>query len=292
MVGGSPVRRVAGHVPPGFVPVVHLPVHAGDPDDDRADTVEIFAFGQDEDVARPGGRIENAQNGVIRTDLYFMLQLYGVTDKNELEKYWALALAGREKGWWEKYRDVIVESLGDYIAFESSADQVRTWSLGTVHGLLQTEAYARETFAAGKKRTPEEIDRVVLARIERQKRLTIGDLSMWAIIDETVLTRPVGGATVLRGQLDHFLGLPDAVTLQVVPVGTTWHPGLSSAFTLMSFTDYPEVAFVDGPMQDRYVEAADEVAGYILMFDQLRAAGANPRESRRMIEAARERIDP
>jgi hypothetical protein len=237
-------------------------------------------------------RIENALSGVSRGDLYLMLDIYGVKDKERRESYWALALAGRERGWWQSFKDVIGETLGEYIAFESSANDIRTWSLGTIHGLLQTEAYARATFAGGPPRTPEEVDRVVTARMERQKRLRSGELALWAILDESLLSRPIGGPTVLRDQLDHLLRLPAGVTLQVVPTGARWHPGLSCAFTLMNFTDYPSVAFVEAFPRDVHIDLAADVSGYSLMFDQLRAAGANPESSRELIEAARDRLTP
>lgn len=235
-------------------------------------------------------RIEQGLTKVSKGDLLLMLDVYGVTDPGQQESYWTLAMAGRQRGWWAAYKEVMSEKLSDYIAFETEATKVLTWSLGTVHGLLQTEEYARATFAGGTPMTPAAIDRVVAARMERQRRVD-SDLTIWAILDESLLMRPVGGARVLRDQLDHLLALPDAVTLQVVPMGTNWHPGLSSAFTLMNFAGYPPVAFVEAPVEDQYVDVPEVVATYTLMFDQLRAAGANPRESKRMIKAARDRIE-
>lgn len=236
-------------------------------------------------------RIENAETGVSKGDLFLMLDLYGVTDLDQRERYWALALAGRERGWWNQYKDIINEALGEYIAFEAAASDIRSWSLGTIHGLLQTETYARATFAGGPARSPEEVDRVVSARMERQKRLASGELTLWAILDESLLSRPVGGTAVLRDQLDHLLRLPNDVTLQVVPMGTNWHPGLTSAFTLMGFADYPAVVFTESPFTEAYVDVPQDVERYTLMFDQLRAAGANPKTSRELIRAARDGIN-
>ncbi|MFI5494695.1 helix-turn-helix domain-containing protein [Actinoplanes sp. NPDC051859] len=233
-------------------------------------------------------RIEQARSSVGRGDLYLLLELYGV-NASERESYWALARAGKERAWWDAYRDVIGPGLAEYVAFEASAAEVRTWSLGTIHGLLQTEAYARATFAGGLPRTDDEIDRVVSARLERQKRLH-EDLTMWAILDESLLARPIGGGAALREQLDHLLSLPPSVTLQIVPMDSRWHPGLSCAFTLMSFTDYPSVAFLEASYRDTYIDWADDVAGYRLAFDQLMAAGVDPEASRVRIQMARNSI--
>jgi transcriptional regulator with XRE-family HTH domain len=234
-------------------------------------------------------RIEQARIGVGRGDLYLMLETYGVIERERKEAFWALALAGRQRGWWTEYKDVIAATLGDYIAFESEATTINAWSLGTIHGLLQTEAYARAIFTSAVARSPDEIDLLVAARMRRQARLT-GSLEFWAILDESVLSRPIGGPTVLRAQLDHLLALPPAVTLQVVPVGTLWHAGLNCAFTLMSFSEYPAVAFVDAVEVDQFVDAPESVARYTLTFNRLRAAGANPTESLGMIADARDRI--
>lgn len=236
-------------------------------------------------------RIEGAQSGVSKGDLFLMLSIFGVEDQGEKDRYWALALAGKDRGWWNQFKDVIGESHAQYVAFEDAANSIRSWSLGAIHGLLQTEAYARATFAGGPARPAEDVNRVVPARLERQKRLGSGELTLWAILDESLLSRPVGGPAVLREQLDHLLNLPSEVTLQVVPMGTTWHPGLTSAFTLMSFDSYPDVAFTESLLGDAYVDAPGEVDACSVTFNRLRAAGANPVTSRRMIGAARDRAD-
>jgi transcriptional regulator with XRE-family HTH domain len=236
-------------------------------------------------------RIEQARTGVGRGDLYLILETYGVTDLDRRESFWALALAGRQPGWWTKYKDVIADTLSDYIAFETDAKSINAWSLGTIHGLLQTESYARAIFGGAADRQSEEIDRLVAARMERQQRLG-SDLSLWAILDEAILSRPIGGAAVLREQLDHLLALPLGVTLQIVPVGARWHRGLVCAFTVMEFSDYPAVAFVEAVGDDQHVDAAEAVARYTLTFDQLRAAGADPTTSLGMIKDARDRLQP
>lgn len=231
-------------------------------------------------------RIENARTRVGKPDLWMLLDLYEVTDR---DSFWALAQAGRRSGWWAAYRDVIGQSLVEYVAFEQAAREARVWSLATVHGLLQTEDYARATFDGGWPRPPGRIDRVLAARMERQKRLADGTLTLWAIVDESILYRPVGGPEVLRAQLDHLLCLPAAVTLQVVPSAKPWHLGLSCAFTLMDFDEYPTVGFIEASNQDVNIETADGVRWYSLVFDQLRAAGVDPQESRGLIESARDK---
>lgn len=113
---------------------------------------------------------------------------------------------------------------------------------------------------------------------------------MWAILDESILRRPIGGSAIQREQLDRLLSLPLGVTLQVVPMGESWHRGLVCSFAVMDFDDYPSVAFVEAVGDDHHVDAAEAVARYRLTFDHLRAAGADPTTSLGMIEDARDRL--
>ncbi|MFC8849288.1 MULTISPECIES: DUF5753 domain-containing protein [unclassified Micromonospora] len=237
--------------------------------------------------------IELAQTGISKGDLFLMLDLYGLSDPETKERYWKLAREARGRGWWEDYREVIGSGLSAYIAFEAEATELRTWSWGTINGLVQTDEYARATFSgepAGRRRTTGEIDRLVEARIARQRRLTEGSLRLWAVLDESLLHRPIGGAKVLRAQLDHLLATPENVTIQVLPQQTVWHAGLNGAFTIMAFENHPAALFVESPTGDVNVESADDVQASTLAFDYLRAAAASVEESRLLIKAARDAI--
>ncbi len=70
-------------------------------------------------------------------------------------------------------------------------------------GLLQTEDYARtvmRTGAIGQTR-PEDIERHVALRMERQSLLTRPDAPrLWVVMDETVLRRPVGSDEIMRAR--------------------------------------------------------------------------------------------
>jgi transcriptional regulator with XRE-family HTH domain len=239
-------------------------------------------------------RIELARTGISKGDLFLMLDLYGVTETTLKEQYWQLAREARGRGWWENYRDVITSSLSAYIAFEADAAELRTWSWGTINGLLQTADYARATFSgepAGRNRAQIEIDKLVTARLARQQRLADGSLKLWAVLDESLLHRRIGGSEVLRGQLDALLKQPANVTIQVLRQQTSWHAGLNGAFSIMDFTDHPRVVFVESPAGDLNVEDERDVSRVTLGFDYLRAAAASVEESRDLIERTRDTIE-
>ncbi|WBB95866.1 helix-turn-helix transcriptional regulator [Solwaraspora sp. WMMA2080] len=239
-------------------------------------------------------RIELAQTSVSKGDLYLMLNLFGVTDPARQEQYWRLAKEARGRGWWEDYRDTITSELSTYIAFETEASGLRTWSWGTINGLLQTEEYARATFTgepAGRDRTPHDIDKHVEARLARQHRLTEDALKQWAILDESLLHRPIGGPEIFKAQLDRLLAPPSSVTIQVLKQQTVWHAGLNGAFTIMDFPEHPSVVFVETLTGDLDVEGERDVRRYSLAFDYLRATAAGVEESRELIARARDSIE-
>lgn len=239
-------------------------------------------------------RIELAQTSVSKGDLYLMLNLFGVTDPARQEQYWRLAKEARGRGWWEDYRDIITSGLSTYIAFEAEASGLSSWSWGTINGLLQTEDYARATFMGepgGRNRASEEIDKLVATRMERQQRLLNGSLELWAVLDESLLHRALGGPETLRSQLDRLVAPTHGVTIQVLKQQTVWHAGLNGAFTIMSFPTHPSVVFVETLTGDLDVEGATDVGRYNLAFDYLRAAAAGVEESRELIARARDSIE-
>ncbi|MBM0238779.1 helix-turn-helix domain-containing protein [Micromonospora sp. ATA32] len=236
-------------------------------------------------------RIELAQTGVNKGDLFLMLDLYGLTDAAVKERYWRLAREARGRGWWEDYREVISGGLSTYIAFEAEASELRGWSWGTINGLLQTDDYARATFMgepAGRDRSADEVNKLVEARMARQRRLDEGAFKLWAVLDESLLHRPIGGRDILKAQLDFLLTPRVNVTIQVLTQQTVWHAGLNGAFTLMAFEDHPPVVFLESLTGDISVEGEGDVKGFTLAFDYLRAAAASVEESRELIAKARD----
>ncbi len=70
--------------------------------------------------------------------------------------------------------------------------------------------------------------------------------------------------------------------MQVLPSNVGWHPGLSGAFTIMEFAEFPTIAYRETLTGDTPVEAAPDVGHYTLAFDHLRAAALSPVESQKV----------
>src|SRR5215475_6471394 len=159
-------------------------------------------------------RMENGRVGFKERDVADLLTLYGVTDEQKRADILALARHSNTPDWWSNYSDLLTEWFETYLGLEAAASVIRTFELQFVHGLFQTEAYARAVTLLGHRATPaEEIDRRVSLRLKRQDLLTVPDPPrVWSVIDEAALRRPVGGRSVMRGQLRHLTqiaGLPN-----------------------------------------------------------------------------------
>jgi hypothetical protein len=113
------------------------------------------------------------------------MRLYGVADPRLVEAVLDLGRQARLKGWWHSYGNVLD---GDYIGFEAEAESIGVYQPAVIPGLFQTAEYAAASARASGAVTEADIDRVVTARVQRQKLLE-GDLNVLAIVDESALLR-------------------------------------------------------------------------------------------------------
>jgi transcriptional regulator with XRE-family HTH domain len=146
------------------------------------------------------------------------------------------------------------EVLANYFApaqhLEQQAIMIREFALSFFPGVLQTEAYARAVLGmAFPPPSPTECDKALVARLNRARILQDPTSPVvWVLLDEAVLRRPVGGAEVMAGQLDHIIGLTEAgrIRTHVLPMSVGYHPLLDSMLTLMWFEDQPPIAYSEG----------------------------------------------
>jgi transcriptional regulator with XRE-family HTH domain len=234
-------------------------------------------------------RIETGQSRAQTGDVADLLELYGVTDDAVRKAYVQLAREARRRGWWTRYSDVL--GSGTYVGLESEAATIQTYEQQNVPGLLQTESYAR-AFIQGAlvKPDPDEVDRRVSARMERQELLDRTDVpEVWAVLDEAVVRRPVGGPDVMREQLQRLIDLTtrpnSTVTLQVLPMSIGAHPGMNGSFVLLRFPDPMDrpIVHLETDTDGLYLEETVDIERYTLKFDHLMARALGPDESRAMV---------
>ncbi|HEX2773278.1 MAG TPA: helix-turn-helix transcriptional regulator, partial [Micromonosporaceae bacterium] len=148
-------------------------------------------------------RMELGRVGFKERDVSDLLSLYGVDDPAERESLLALARDANNPGWWHRFSDVLPSWFQSYLGLEAAASVIRTYEVQFVPGLLQTREYARAVILLGHGQADSsEIDRRIDVRLSRQAVLHRPDSPrLWAVVDEAVLRRPIGGAAVMRAQL-------------------------------------------------------------------------------------------
>lgn len=133
---------------------------------------------------------------------------------------------------------------------EQQAVMIREFALSFIPGILQTERYARAVLSTSfPPVSEEECDRLVVTRLERAKILDDPVMPVvWALLDEAVLRRTVGGPEVMAEQIMHVIRLVETgrVRVYVLPFGLGVHPLMQSMLTLMRFEDQPPVAYSEG----------------------------------------------
>jgi len=233
-------------------------------------------------------RMELGRHPFKERDLVDLLRLYGITDDTELDQLLALGRRANEPGWWHGYGDLLPSWFQSYVGLEESAGQIRTYATQWIPGLLQTEAYIAAVIALGGF-SPAEKQRRVAMRLERQRRFRDGDLHLWAIIDEAVLRRAVGGREVMRDQLEYLLETSKRPTLflQVTTLPVGGGHAAPSGFSILRFpeTELSDVVYVEHLTGALYLDKPSDVDDYMLAMDRLGVISAAPEDSVEIINS-------
>ncbi|WP_416969043.1 helix-turn-helix domain-containing protein [Streptomyces sp. 4F14] len=247
-----------------------------------------------EEAARAAGfspaKLSRIESGKGRkppaeTDVRLLLRLY---DAEEYEASVLLQLLRRagEPGWWQRYdKRLMPEWFDRLVGLQEGATAIRTFEIQYVPGLLQTPAYARAVVERGLPRAPSrEVERRVDLRMRRAELLHRPDApALWAIVDESVLLRVIGGRDVMREELAHLVemaGRPH-VTLQVVPLdgAVASAPPLPVTYLRFGGVDLPDVVYLEHLAGAVFVEAQEETEEYRAALDRLADQALDPRDS-------------
>lgn len=236
-------------------------------------------------------RLELGRVGFKERDIADLLTLYGITQPEEREAFLSLARQANSRGWWHQYGDLLPSWFQTYLGLEQSAKLIRGYEPQFVHGLLQTPAYARAVVGLGEHQgDPEEIDRRVALRLRRQEVLTAKQpLTLWMVIDEAALRRPIGGLPVLREQLEHLITMAERpnITLQVMPYDVGGHAAAGGSFTILRFNepDLPDVVYLEQLTSALYLDKKADTEQYLTVMDRLSVQAAPPDKTPTLLRA-------
>ncbi len=240
-------------------------------------------------------RLELGRVGFKERDVTDLLTMYGVRDPGEREVFLEMVKRANEPGWWHRYTDLMPNWFHDYVGLEESASRIQTYELQFVPGLMQTEDYARAIASRDRPESAnDEAERRVALRMRRQKVLARPDAPrLWAVIDEAVLHRPIGGRQVMLAQIEHLLELTRLpnVTLQVMPYRLGGYTA-EGAFTMLRFAEpaLPDLVYIEHLTGALYLDKREEVERYSRVIDQLTVDAETPDQTRQLLAKVRAEI--
>jgi len=224
-------------------------------------------------------RIETGHTGASAADVRAMAGLYGL-DGQAADALVQIARDAKAKGWWLQYGKVLI---GRYVGLEAGASKIYSFEAQVVPGLLQLPDYTRLLIRAARPDlSDEELDDRIRIRDKRRALIDKDEnpIDLWAIIDEAVLHRLVGGASLMRQQIERLQMVAERpnVTLQVIRFGTGVHAGMDGSFSILEYEDEadPDVVFAENAAGGLFMEKDDDLRRYRFVFDRLRASALSP----------------
>jgi transcriptional regulator with XRE-family HTH domain len=222
-------------------------------------------------------RIEKGSVGVSTSDLRSLLNHYGVSQPDEVQRLIELARISRARPWWAPFREQLPShSFETLLGLESAASSIDIFHISVIPGLFQTDAYI-EAFGENAQRAllSEEAARVrAEVRRHRQKEVFTSDNQQrfTALLDEATLRRVAAGPTVMREQLAHLIDLAVRPNFSIRIIPFTAGPYVDSgSFMVLSFPDDtdPAVVYVENAWFDAILESEQEVDYYRRLFAAL-----------------------
>ncbi|GAA3488180.1 helix-turn-helix transcriptional regulator [Streptomyces cremeus] len=179
----------------------------------------------------------------------------------------------------------------DFAGLEARAATLLLYSMQTVHGLFQTEAYARALISGGYPPVSEtRAEELVQARMERQALFDREPTALIElVIEEAVLTRLVGNEEIMRGQMRHLAACARRrnVTLQVLKQDCGQYgeyAGDRGNLTVLETLDNERLVYLEIQDESMLIEDPTKVSLYFQRYAKIRSQALGPRESLGLIE--------
>ncbi|MET9954755.1 helix-turn-helix transcriptional regulator [Streptomyces sp. NPDC006339] len=203
---------------------------------------------------------------------------------------------GDGTGVFEELRELVrlerlPEQFRRYAPIEQKAVALWLYANHVVHGLFQTEEYARALIAGGyPEPTPERVEELVTARMARKAlfdRRPTCEIEL--VLDESVLLRPIGSEEIMREQLRHLAECARRrnVNLQVLPLSAALggeYAGDRGDLNVVETPDDGLVTFLEIQGESLLVTDRVKVRTHMQRYAKIRAQALDPRESLGLIE--------
>ncbi|WP_406478345.1 helix-turn-helix domain-containing protein [Streptomyces sp. NBC_01615] len=171
---------------------------------------------------------------------------------------------------------------------QARAVEICAFETHMVHGLLQTDAYARAVLGALDQTNLDDRTAVRLARqrIFEKKEPPV----FWAVLSEAALYQEIGGPETMRGQLAHLLAFENnpRINIQILPFSAGAHAGLTGSFDIYRFASDPTIVYTESYGSAHPTANPDTVKDCSLRYDHLQAAALSLRDSAELIRRVTE----
>jgi transcriptional regulator with XRE-family HTH domain len=251
------------------------------------------------EIRASGSKISRMELGRVsfkERDVSDLLSLYGVADKKERDALLNLAQQANNPGWWHHFSDILPGWFQSYLGLEAAATLIRTYEIQFVPGLLQTADYARAVILLGHAGADaDEIERRIDLRRQRQQILNRPDPpQLWVVIDEAVLRRPIGGADVMKAQIEYLIEaskLPN-IRMQIIPFHAGGHAAAGGPFAILRFPEpeLPDVVYVEQLTSAIYLDKREDVDHYAIAMERVCIDAEPPNHTPEILEKLRHEI--
>jgi transcriptional regulator with XRE-family HTH domain len=228
-------------------------------------------------------RIETGRVLTSPRDARDLAMIYGVSEEVR-DSLVQLARESRQQGWWHTFADSIQPHAAAYVGMESAASENRIYRVTRIPSLLQTADYALAMSAAANVGIrPDTPHRSAELHAERQRQASTRPHILEAVFGEAALRRQVGGAQVMRAQIEHLIAMRcvPGTCVQVLQFSSApWIP-VDLPFGILSFPDPADldVVCIRYPTGLLWLEDTTEVEMYRRLFSRLQASALSPEES-------------
>ncbi|MFE1521676.1 helix-turn-helix domain-containing protein [[Kitasatospora] papulosa] len=242
-------------------------------------------------------RIERAATPLREETVLALARHYGVTDVAKLDVLCTLTRHSRNDDWWSGFRDVVPGWMERLISVEASARTIRTYELQYIPGLLQTSAYTRALMQAHHKtgmdaaERERSIERRVEVRANRRKLLAGSSAPQYyAVLDQSILVRRVGGKAVMREQLRELYNMEENrehVHLRVLPFdrgADALAPASSITYLTFPSGQTEDVLYLEVPDGGTYVTQPGDIKRYMLALSSLWGLAASRAETMEILD--------
>ncbi|MER5267767.1 helix-turn-helix transcriptional regulator [Actinosynnema sp. NPDC002837] len=223
------------------------------------------------------GKILRGDHSIAPLELVALLDLLGVAEEERADLV-HLGEEARKRRPKTPWGAAIPDRLRKYFNTEETARRIEAYRPDLLHGLAQTEAYARAVIETNPALRPHEVESLVQARLARQRRLAGPHPPEYVlVIRQSVLRAPVGSPETRFEQLRHLKRLAELphVTVRVIPDSVGLTSALYFPFEILTPPgDLRKTVYVETLTDGLFVDEESRISHYEGVFQELLAVSA------------------